>query len=113
MKTIRRVLSCLLVALAPSVARSDSCSDLQAAIAKATALKHAMQREATPLLSSTQIPAHDQGVCTAAQNLRDHIVKLASLIDPKCLSEEQRKSLTASLDANMKEASSNIGLFCP
>jgi hypothetical protein len=99
--------------LAPSAARSDACADLQAAIAKATALNHQMQREATPLLTSAQIPAHHQGVCTAAQNLRNHIVILAGLIDPKCLSEEQHTNLTASLNASMKEASSNIGLFCP
>ncbi len=72
-----------------------------------------MQREATPLLMSAQIPARHQGVCTAAQNLRNHIVMLAGHVDLKCLSQEQYTNLTASLNASMRDANSNIGLFCP
>jgi hypothetical protein len=113
MKTARYFLGCCLLLIAPTAALSDACTDLQASIAKATALRHEMQREAAPLLSTTQIPAHHQGVCTAAQNLRSHIITLLNLGDQKCLSEAQQKSLTISLDASMKDADSNIGLFCP
>ena len=109
---VRCVLGCCLLMLVSSSARSDSCSDMQAAIAKAAALRGAMQREAAPLLNMSQIPAHHDTACAAAQKLRDQIVTLAGLIDVKCLNEEQQKDLTASLDRNMKEASSNIGLFC-
>ena len=112
-KTVRCVLCCWVLLLTPSAARSDACSDLQAAIAKAAALRHTMQREAAPLLSSASIPAHHQGVCTAAHNLRSHIVSLRNLDSQKCLSEEELKRLTISLDVGMKEADSNVGLFCP
>ena len=71
-----------------------------------------MQREVGPLLNLSQIPANNDAACTAAQTFREHIVTLARLIDVKCLSEEQKKSLTTSLDMSMKEASSNVGLFC-
>lgn len=58
------------------------------------------------------MPAHHAGVCTAAQKLRDHIVILAKMVDSKCLSEEQQRSVTAGLDTSMRDANSNIGLFC-
>jgi hypothetical protein len=99
--------------LAPTAARADICSDLQAAIAKTAALRQEMQREAAPLYASGKLPTQHQGVCTAAQNLRNQIVLLAGLIDPKCLDEEQRKSVTITLNTSMREASGNIGLFCP
>lgn len=112
MKTFRYVLGLSLLMFAALPAHSDSCSDLQAAIAKATALKGEMQREASPFLSSAQMPVRHQGVCTAAQKLRDHIVILAKMIDSKCINEEQQKSLNASVYSSMRDANSNIGLFC-
>lgn len=102
---------CLLAALM-SPAHADACADLQAAIAKTAALKSAMQREAAPILSLPQIPPHSQVACAASQALRDHIVALTRLIDPKCLTEEQRTNLTTSLNKTLNEANSNISLFC-
>jgi hypothetical protein len=112
MKMVRYVLGFCLLTPLPPPAHADACSDLQAAIAKHAALKGAMHREAAPILMLPQIPAHSDAACAAAQNLRDHIVVLTRLIDTKCLSEEQHKNLTTSLDRSMKEANSNIGLFC-
>jgi hypothetical protein len=106
------VLGLCLLATLVSPAYADACADLQAAIAKATALKGAMQREAAPILSLPQIPPHSQAACAASQSLRDHIVALTRLIDPKCLTEEQRKNLTTSLNKTMVEANNNISLFC-
>ena len=112
MKTVRYILGCCLLLLASSSAYSDACSDLQAAIAKATALKQEMQREASPFLSSPNMPARHEGVCKAAENLRSHIVTLIGLMDSKCLNDEQYKNLAATLDSSMKAANDNIGLFC-
>jgi len=112
MKTVQCVLGLCLLMFPASSAHSDECSDLQAAIAKANALRQEMQREAAPFVSSTNMPARHAGVCTAAQKLRDHIVILAKMVDSKCLSEEQQRSVTAGLDTSMRDANSNIGLFC-
>jgi len=106
------VLGCLIPLLLPSSARSDQCSDLQAAVAKATALKAEMQRETGPLLSSTRMPTHDEAACNTSQRLRDHIVDVIKLIDPKCVNDEQHRALAADLNALMREANANIGLFC-
>lgn len=109
---VRYVLGlCVLMAL-PSLAMADACSDLQAAIAKAAALKGAMQREAAPLLMMSQLPARNDAACKAAQDLRDQIVILARLIDSKCLNEEQMKSVSANVSQSMTDANNNIGLFC-
>ena len=112
MKSIRYVLSCcLLFASTPGL--SDACSDLQAAIAKAAALKQEMQREASPFLSSAQMPVRHEGVCKAAENLRTHLIQLGvQMRTSKCLNEEQYKSQAAIADSNMREANSNVGLFC-
>ena len=112
MTWIRYVLGyCLL--FAPSPAISDACSDLQAAIAKATTLKHEMQREAAPLVSSAQMPVRHPGVCKTAEDLRTHLVMLAAQMrTSQCLNDEQYKNLAGTLDVSMKEANSNVGLFC-
>ncbi len=102
---------CLLATLV-SPALADACADLQAAIAKAAALKGAMHREAAPILSLPQIPPHSQAACAASQTLRDHIVALTRLIDAKCLTDEQRRNLTTNLNKTLAEANSNISLFC-
>jgi hypothetical protein len=112
MKTVRYILGCCLLLLAPASGYADACSDLQAAIAKATALKQEMQREASPFLSSPNMPARQESVCKAAENLRSHIVTTIGLMDSKCLNDEQYKNLAAILDAMMKTANGNIGLFC-
>ena len=95
-----------------SPALSDACSDLQAAIAKGKALRQEMLREASPILSSAQMPVRHEGICNAAQKLRDYVVVLAKMIDSKCLSDEQQRTANASVDQSMREANSNIGLFC-
>jgi hypothetical protein len=110
MKTVRNVLCCLL-ALMPSTASSDACSDLKTAIEKAATLRGAMQREAAPLLNLAQMPTQHVGACNAAQAFRDHVVMLAKL-DDKCLSDEDQKNLTATIVSSMREANNNIGLFC-
>ncbi len=102
---------CLLL-LTPSTGFSDACSDLQAGVAKATALKLEMQREASPLVSSPNMPARHEGVCKAAEALRSHVVAVIGLMDSKCLNDEQYKDLAAILDSSIKAANSNIGLFC-
>lgn len=112
MQTVLYVLVCCLVLLQLSSARSDACSDLQAAIAKAAVLRGAMQREAAPLLNTSQMPTHHDGACNSAQAFRDHVVALAKLADAKCLSDEEQQKLTANLVSSMKEANNNIGLFC-
>lgn len=98
--------------LLPSSGHADSCSDLQAAIAKSAALKGALLREAGPLLNSPQMRANDDGVCVAARNLREQNGVVARLIDSKCLNEEQMNVLKKSLDKSNEEADSNVGLFC-
>jgi hypothetical protein len=108
----RYVLGLLVLAALASPGRADVCSDLQAAIAKAAALKSAMQREAAPILMLPQIPARSDAACKASQTLRDHIVTVSRQIDAKCLNEEQQKNLTTNLNKSMREANSNIGLFC-
>ena len=112
MKTVRYILSCSLLLLSCSTAYSDVCSDLQAGIAKATALKQEMQREASPFLSTPNTPGRNDSVCKAAEILRSHIVTIIGLMDSKCLNDEQYRELAASLDSSMKTANSNIGLFC-
>ena len=112
MKSVLFVMGIGLLLFRLSSGLADSCSDMQAAIAKAAVLKNEMQREARPLFLLPQLPSHHDGVCTAAQNLRNHIVLLAGHIDVKCLNEEQHKILTNDLASSMKDASSNIGLFC-
>jgi hypothetical protein len=112
MKTICCVLGLCLPMFVSSSALSDACSDLQVAMAKATALRQELLREAAPINSSAQMPVRHEGVCNAAQKLRDHIVMLAKMIDSKCLSDEQQRSANASVDQSMREANSNIGLFC-
>jgi hypothetical protein len=109
---IRFVLGCCLLMIAPTLGHADSCSDLQAAIAKAAALKGALQREAGPLLNSPQMRANDEGVCVAAKNLREQNGAVAKLIDVKCLSEEQLIVLQNSLKKSNEEADSSVGLFC-
>ena len=106
------MLGCCLLLLAPSSGYSDACSDLEAGIAKATALKQEMQREASPFLSSANTPPRHEGVCKAAENLRSHIVTLIGLMNSKCLNDEQYRDLAGNLDTSMKAANSNIGLFC-
>ena len=91
---------------------SSDLSDLQAGIAKATALKQEMVREASPFLSTANMPARNESVCKAAENLRTHIVALIGLMNSKCLNDEQYKELANGLDSTMKMANSNIGLFC-
>ena len=112
MNTVRYVLGCCLLVQQTLSAHADACSDLQAAIAKGTALRQEMQREAAPFVSSGQIPARQEGVCAAAQKLRDHIVDLAKKIDSKCLNDDQYRSTAAILGETMREANDNIGLFC-
>jgi hypothetical protein len=112
MKSGAYVLGCLLAFAQVSIAVSDSCSDLQAAIAKAAVLRSRMQREAAPLLNTSQMPTHHDGACNAAQAFRDHVVVLAKLAEGKCLGEDEQKKLTADIVLNMKEANNNIGLFC-
>jgi hypothetical protein len=112
MARTRHILGLCLLAALVSPAYADPCADLQAAIAKATALKGAMRREAAPILSLPQIPPQSQAACAASQSLRDHIVALTRLIDTKCLTEEQRQNLTTNLNRTMAEANSNISLFC-
>lgn len=112
MKAVRYVLGCCLILAQPTPGISDACSDLQAAIAKSAALRGAMQRETAPFLQSSQLPSHNDAACAAAQRFRDHVVVLAKMFDVKCLNEEQQRRFTASLDASMKEADNNIGLFC-
>ena len=112
MKSSAYVLGCLLTLVQASVAESDACSDLQAAIAKAAALRGQMQREAAPLLNTTQIPTHHDGACNAAQTFRDHVVVLAKMAEGKCLSEEEEKNLTADIVLSMREANNNVALFC-
>ena len=111
-KTVCYVLVLCLPMFVSSSALSDACSDLQAAIAKATALRQEMIREAAPFVSSAQMPVRHEGVCNAAQKLRDHIVVLAKMIDSKCLSDEQQRLANVAVDQNMRDANSNIGLFC-
>lgn len=112
MSSVRYVLGCCLVLGYIASAQSDACSDLQAAIAKAAALRAEMKRETAPLLNTTQMPAHHDGACNAAQTFRDHVVALAKLADGKCLSEDEQKALTADLVQSIQEANNNIGLFC-
>jgi hypothetical protein len=91
---------------------ADACSDLNAAMALATAMRQEMVREAGPVLSSTQMPVRHEATCNAAQKLRDHLIVLAKLIDSKCLNDDQQRTANASVDQSMREANSNIGLFC-
>src|SRR5262245_51846994 len=112
MKTVRSFVGLCLLMCAAAPVRADTCSDLQAAITKATALRSEMQREASPLLSAATMPVRHEGVCTAAQKLRDHIVVLAKMIEPKCLNEAQQKNVTFSVDVGLRDANNNIGLFC-
>jgi cytochrome c-type biogenesis protein CcmH/NrfF len=112
MRWVGYVLGCCLV-LAPVPASSDACSDLQAAIAKAAALKQEMMREASPFVSSSQMPARNEGVCKAAETLRTHLVMLAAQMrTSQCLNEDQYRSQAAIVDSSMREANSNVGLFC-
>lgn len=112
MKSGAFVLGCLLAFAQVSIAESDACSDLHAAIAKAAALRGKMQREVAPLLNTTQMPTHHDGACNAAQAFRDHVVVLAKMAEGKCLSEEEQKNLTADIVLSMREANNNIALFC-
>jgi len=112
MKSGAYLLGCLLVLVQVSAAVSDACSDLHAAIAKAAVLRGQMQREAAPLLNTSQMPTHHDGACNAAQTFRDHVVVLAKMAEGKCLSEEEQKNLTADIALSMKEANNNIALFC-
>ena len=112
MKSGACVLGCVLVFAQVSVARSDACSDLHAAIAKAAVLRAQMQREAAPLLNTSQMPTHHDGACNAAQAFRDQVVVLAKLAEGKCLSEEEQNKLTADVVVSMREANNNVGLFC-
>lgn len=112
MKWILYVLGCCLF-LVPTSGLSDSCSDLQAAIAKTAALKQEMHREAAPFTASGQIPDRHEGVCKSAENLRNHLIVLGVLIkNSQCLNEEEYKNLATSVDSSMKDASSNVSLFC-
>jgi hypothetical protein len=112
MKWILYVLGCCLF-LVPTSGLSDSCSDLQAAIAKTAALKQEMHREAAPFTASGQIPDRHEGVCKSAENLRSHLIVLGALIkNSQCLNEEEYKNLATSVDSSMKDASSNVSLFC-
>lgn len=112
MRAVRYLLGCCLLLLASSPGYSDACSDLQAGIAKETALKQEMVREASPFLSTANMPARNESVCKAAENLRTHIVALIGKMDSKCLNDEQYKELADRLGSSMKMANSNIGLFC-
>src|SRR5262245_41700518 len=113
MKAVGYVLGvCLLLVPVASAQQTDGCSDLHAAIAKAAALRGAMQREAAPFLNATQIPTHHDGICGAAQAFRDHVVTLARMPGEKCLNDDEQKNLTATLVSSMTEANNNIGLFC-
>ena len=112
MKAVRYILGCCLLLHVPASGYADTCSDLHAAIAKTSVLKQEMQREASPFLSSPNMPARHEGVCKAAETLRSHIVTTIGLMDSKCLNDEQYKDLAATLDSTMKTANGNIGLFC-
>jgi hypothetical protein len=112
MKAVRCVLSCCLLLLLPSPGHSDACSDLQAGIAKETALKQEMVRVASPYLTTANMPVRNEGVCKAAETLRTHIVTLIGQMDSKCLNDEQYRELADRLGSSMKMANSNIGLFC-
>lgn len=91
---------------------ANPCAELQAALDKMAKLNLAMQEAARPFLQATQLPSHDDGVCAAAQALRDQIAVVARLIDEKCLGEEERKKLAAGLEAGMQAANGIIGLSC-
>jgi len=95
-----------------SLGQANPCADLQAAIDRMTASNLAMQEAARPFLRAMQLPPYHDGVCAAAQELRNQIAVVASLIDEKCLGEEERKKLAATLEAGMQAANGNIGLFC-
>ena len=112
MKSGAYVLGCLLLLAQISVAMPDACSDLQAAIAKAAVLRGQMQREAAPLLNTSQMPTHHDGACNAAQAFRDQVVALAKLAEGKCLNEDEQNKLTADVVLSMREANNNVALFC-
>jgi hypothetical protein len=111
MSVVRYVVAFVLLLL-PSSGFSDACSDLQAAIAKTAALRIEMQRETAPYASSGLMPTRHEGVCAAAQKLRDQLAVLAKLIDPKCLTEDEMRELTSSFESHMQAANGNIGLYC-
>jgi hypothetical protein len=112
MTWVQYVVGCCLL-LAPSPVLSDACSDLETAITRATTLKHEMQREAAPFVSSAQMPVRHAGICKTAEDLRTHLVMLAAQMrSSQCLNDEQYKNLAGTVDVSMKEANSNVGLFC-
>jgi hypothetical protein len=112
MSVVRCVAGLFLLTIVAAPALSDDCSNLQAAIAKATELRTELQREASPFLSAATMPIRHDGVCAAAQKLRDHVAVVAKMIGEKCLNDDEYRSLTGKLEASMRHANDTIGLFC-